>query len=105
MNKNYDALINVSLLTSEDGGRKKPIHNAYRGAHLIKEDYLTSASLDFVDVEILQPGDSAKAFVNYLSPEVYPKSLWIGKEMNIQEGGRLVGKATILEIYNETLRK
>jgi len=36
MNNKHDALVEVSLLKSELGGRESPIFCGYRGCHLIK---------------------------------------------------------------------
>jgi hypothetical protein len=41
----YDALIELTLLSTEKGGRKGLILSGYRGAHLIKEKYLTSGTV------------------------------------------------------------
>jgi elongation factor Tu len=40
-----------------------------------------------------------------LSPEIYPRSLWVGKVIAVQEGARVVGWAKIVEILNEVLRR
>ncbi len=105
MEKDYDAFVQVSLLQTEAGGRAGPIFSGYKGSHLIKEDYLTTGELDLIEIEMLHPGNIATAYVSYLSPEHYPHTLWIGKEMNVQEGSRVVGKAKILEIYNDLLKR
>ncbi len=105
MNKKFDALIEVSLLPSDRGGREGPILSGYRGAHLIKDGYLTSGIIQLIEKEALFPGETTIAFVNYLTPEVYPNTLWVGKEMNIQEGGKIAGKATIKEVCNNRLLK
>ena len=38
-----------------------------------------------------------------MSPKVYPGCLWPGKRINIQEGSRIVGCATIIEVLNPIL--
>ncbi len=105
MQRDYDALIEISLLPTEKGGRKLPIFSGYKGAHLIREEYLTSGSIELIDGETLYPGETAIAFVNYLTPEFYPHSLWIGKTIDIQEGSQVVGTSKVIEVYNETLLK
>ncbi len=101
----YDALVNFTLLETESGGREAPVANGYRGSHLIDDDYLTSGQMDFIDDELVFPGSSIKAFVTYISPKQYPKTLWVGKIMNIQEGSKVVGKAEVLAVYNELLKR
>jgi elongation factor Tu len=57
----------------------------------------------FFENDILMPGESARAYIKLLAPEYYPKSLSVGKEINMNSGGRVIGKVTILELYNEIL--
>lgn len=101
--RDYVALIEVELFSTEESGRTRGIMSGYRGAHKVKPDYLTSGSIELIDVDILEPGEKALAFVNYITPEYYPGCLWPGKVMNVQEGGRVVGRSRIVEIYNEVL--
>ena len=49
------------------------------------------------------PNGTAKGTITFLSPEAYPQWLWIGKKINIQEGPRAVGYATISKIFNPFL--
>ena len=105
MNDEFDALIEVTLLSTSEGGGKTSICSGYKGQHLIKENYQTSGNIQLIDKNILNPGETATAFVNYLSPDFYPKTLWIGKEMELKEGGRIVGRTIVKEIYNKILLK
>ena len=55
-------------------------------------------------MKVVPPNGTAKGTITFLSPEAYPHSLWIGKIINIQEGDRIVGYATIVKIFNPLLR-
>lgn len=46
-----------------------------------------------------------EAKITFLSPEAYPRTLWIGKKTRIQEGSRIVGYAEVTQIFNELVRK
>lgn len=98
-----DAEIELHLLATALGGRVRPVATGYRGAHLVREGYLTSGEIVLTDREWLMPGDSAPALVTYVSPEAYPACLWVGKTMPVQEGGRVVGSATIRRVLNPVL--
>lgn len=99
MNKSPD----VEVLFEFNGTRKTPAANGYRPAHLVTENYLTTGIHHYYDVDSVLPNGTAKGTITFLSPEVYPSCLWIGKKINIQEGERIVGYATITKIYNPIL--
>ena len=50
------------------------------------------------------PGETVLGTITFITPEVYPKTLWIGKEIGIYEGGRMVGTALITKIFNPVLK-
>ena len=85
--------------------RKRAVWDGYRPAHLIKEDYLTTGIHHYYEVDFVNPGGTAKGTITFITPEAYPHCLWIGKKINIQEGARVVGHATIIDIYNPLLKK
>lgn len=46
-----------------------------------------------------------QATVLHIWPEYYPRTLWIGRVLTIQEGSMIVGYAEITQIYNDILIK
>ena len=98
-----DLLPDVEVLFKFNGTRKTPVIDGYRPAHLVTEDYLTTGIHHYYEVDAVLPTGTAKVTITFLSPEAYPCCLWIGKSIRIQEGERIVGHATILEIYNSIL--
>lgn len=101
----HDCKAMISALETEKGGRKKPFFNGYRPNHLIKPDYLTSGTHAYIDQDSIQPGSCAEGYIDFVTPEFYPESLWVGRKIRVQEGNRLVGIARILEVYNKLLLK
>ena len=85
--------------------RKHPAHNGYRPAHLITNNCLTTGVHHYYDVEELAPNSSAKGTITFITPEVYPHCLWIGKTISIQEGEKIIGFATIIKIFNPILER
>ena len=98
-----DRLPDVEVLFEFNGTRKKSALDGYRPAHLITDDYLTTGIHHYYGVESVLPNGTAHGTITFLSPEAYPHCLWIGKRINIQEGARIVGYATITSIFNQLL--
>ncbi len=86
--------------------RRYPVASGvYRPHHLVKDDYMTTGLHHYYDVAEVAPGSSAYGTITFLSPESYPHTLYIGKRIQISEGERVVGYATVLKIFNTLLKK
>ena len=94
----------IAFIKTEDGGRRSPCTSGYRPAHLVKEDYLTTGVHQYYGKELVFPGETTIGTITFITPEAYPHCLWQGKRMNIQEGNKIVGYATVVKIFNELLR-
>lgn len=98
-----DKFPDVEVLFEFNGTRKNPAYDGYRPVHLVNDSYLTSGIHHYYEVDSVLPNGTAKGTISFLSPEAYPNCLWIGKKINIQEGERVIGFATIMDIYNSVL--
>ncbi|MFT5127986.1 MAG: hypothetical protein ACI8W8_001594 [Rhodothermales bacterium] len=98
-----DILARFRLFKADHGGRSSHVRSGYRPQHLVRDDYLASGTHQYLDIEVVAPGESARATVKFLAPEAYPKSMRPGCLLQVQEGARLVGILTVLEVYNSTL--
>lgn len=96
-------LPDVEVLFEFNDTRKKAVFDGYRPAHLVTGNYLTTGIHHYYDVDSVNPNGTAKGTITFLSPEAYPHCLWVGKKISIQEGERIVGYATIIDIYNSVL--
>jgi len=105
MKRDPDIEAHVALLSTEDGGRQGPAFSGYRPNHLVTENYLTSGTHEYIGVDQLEPGSSTIANITFVSPEFYPNCLTVGQTINVQEGGKIVGYATIRKIFNPLLEK
>lgn len=99
MNKTPD----VEVIFEFNNVRKNPASDGYRPAHLIKADYLTTGIHHYYDADTVAPNGTAKGTISFITPEAYPACLWVGKKINIQEGEKIVGYATITKIFNPIL--
>ena len=93
----------IEVMFEFNGNRKTPIFDGYRPAHLVKDKYLTTGIHHYYGTNIVLPNGSVKGTITFITPQFYPACLWIGKKINIQEGEKVVGYATVLKIFNDTL--
>lgn len=85
------------------GTRRYPAVDGYRPHHLIKDDFITSGVHHYYNVSEVAPDGTATGTITFLAH--YPHCLWVGKKINIQEGARVVGYATITKVINPILEK
>jgi translation elongation factor EF-Tu-like GTPase len=95
----------VSFIPTAEGGKSNAVKSGYRPNHLVKEGYLTSGHHEYLDKELVSPGESATAHIWFISPEQYPHTMQVGSVIRVQEGSRLVGHAKVTKVFNEILAK
>lgn len=84
--------------------RKNNVYEGYRPAHLVCDNYLTTGLHHYYDLQEDAEG-MLKGTIVFVSPEAYPHSLWIGKKVVMYEGAKIIGYATITQIFNPILDK
>jgi translation elongation factor EF-Tu-like GTPase len=105
LNRDPDIEAEITLFSTAQGGRQSAALSGYRPAHKVRDDYLTTGVHNYDDGKELMPGGTTRGTITFLSPELYPHCLWVGREIDIQEGGRLVGRARVVKILNPLLEK
>jgi elongation factor Tu len=103
MNRPHDVEGEFRLLSPKEGGRHRPVISGYRPTHKLHENYLTSGQHEYLGVDQIAPGEVARVGVWFITPDVYPRSLWIGREIDVMEGSRIIGKLVITKIFNHIL--
>lgn len=86
------------------GYRKDNVYEGYRPAHMICENYLTTGLHSYYNLHNSSKKE-LKGTITFISPENYPKCLWIGKKIAMYEGNNIIGYATITDIFNPILYK
>ena len=104
-NPRPDARVLFKLTAESVIGGPKLVLSGYHPTYDIRDDYWSSVMHEFLDVERVVTGETAAANVVFITPEVYPHSLWVGRKLTVREGNRIVGEATILDIYNPFLKR
>lgn len=100
-----DVEAEITLLSTEDGGRQSPVYSGYRPGHKVREDYITTGSHTYFDCEEVLPGQTVQGAISFITPEAYPHCLWVGREIDLHEGSRVVGHVRITKIFNTLLEK
>ncbi|MDU1903700.1 MAG: hypothetical protein E6772_02860 [Dysgonomonas sp.] len=90
----------VYYLTTQEGGRVTPVATGYRGQFYYDGNNY-DAPQEFVDKETCSPGESVKAYFRTLSPHYHIGKFYEGKEFEIREGARVVGKGIITKVLRE----
>lgn len=93
----------VEVVFEFNGMRARPIYDGYRPVHLVTENYLTTGVHHYRGVESMPSNGIVQGTITFITPEAYPHCLWIGKRICIQDGGRIIGYATVTDIYNPLL--
>lgn len=87
----------IYFLTSEEGGRSTPAFTGYR-PQFYYDNHDWDASHIYPDVEAVNPGETVRAYLGFLSPQEHVGKVYVGMEFLIREGARTVGKGTITKI-------
>jgi translation elongation factor EF-Tu-like GTPase len=92
-----DVEAEITYLTTEEGGRRKPGFNGYR-PQFRYDGHDWDAIHTYPDVELVMPGQTATAYLSFISPECHVGRLFPGKKFEICEGARVVGRGRITKI-------
>lgn len=93
------------LFTAEQGGRQQAVLSGYRPLHKLYDNYFSSGKHEYPENGSANPGEVTVARVWLITPEVYPASIWVGRQLEILESPcKVVGTLTVQEIINPILR-
>ena len=82
---------------------KKEVHDGYRPSHMVKENCLTTGLHHYYKDKNID--GEVKGTITFITPEEYPACLWIGKKIEMFDGSKLIGYATVLKIFNAVLNR
>ena len=98
-----DLEVAIVFLPTEHGGRKGSAFSGYR-----PQFYYDGADWDalqsYPDQSEVRPGEAARAYLYFLSPEPHEGRLWPGKPFLIREGQRTVGYGVVRRVLNSRLQ-
>jgi elongation factor Tu len=103
LNRGPDFEADVELLSTEEGGRRRPCRSGYRPHLRIRAGELVSGAHEYVGTAEVWPGGKATARITLITPEHYERSLSVGMRIPFSEGPRVVGYATVTQILDPRL--
>ena len=98
----------VYLLTEAEGGRRTPITSGYRPDHNFERDEpvaLNCAIHEYPNGDLFNPGETARALLWLLAPDLNASRLYEGMKFTAQEGSRIVARCRIIRVLNPELRR
>lgn len=99
----YQYCPDVEVSFSFNGTRQSPAADGYRPSHELIDGDLTSGIHRYYCKQEVDPDGTAEGTIRFLTPEFYPRSLWVGKEIPFYDDGKIVGTATVRLIFNPVL--
>lgn len=85
--------------------RKTPVKDGYRADHRFDEQHIAIGVHHYQGVSQVSPDESAFGTISFVAPEYCPHSLYVGKEILIQEGEKIVGSATVIKVNSPILER
>lgn len=83
----------------------RQVLSGYRPVYDVRADYRTSVNHEFATAGGARTGERVLADVWFITPEVYPGTLWPGRVLRVAEGSRIVGIATVEQVFNTALSR
>src|SRR5262245_11497935 len=94
-----DIEVELRFLTTAEGGRKGPAFSGYR-PQFYYDGHDWDAVHEYPDVEQVNPGDTVRAFLAFLSPTEHLRKLMPGKSFQCREGQRVIAEGQVLRILD-----
>ena len=85
--------------------RQTAVKDGYRADHRFDEQHIAIGVHHYQGVSQVSPGESAFGTISFVAPEYYSHSLYEGKEILIQEGEKIVGRATVIKVNSPILER
>jgi len=94
----------IYYLSTEEGGRKTSVKTGYRG-QFYYDGADWDAQQEFIDKQECKPGESVCVHLHTLSPQYHKGKFFIGKEFEIREGAKIVGRGKITNVIRSDFQK
>jgi translation elongation factor EF-Tu-like GTPase len=89
----------ITFVPTDRGGRTTPAFSGYRPQFYYNEQNF-DADQEYPDVEAVFPGQTVRAFLRFLSPDVHIDRVRPGLEFEVREGVRIVARGRVTKILN-----
>ena len=100
-----DIEADISFLSTEAGGKSNSVRSGYRPNHDFGlNGMLNDAHHEYIGVESVAPGTTARAQLWLLAPEYQVGRLYPGFKFTVQEGPHVVAHGVIVNVVNPALQ-
>src|SRR5205807_8066428 len=89
----------VTFVPTEQGGRKTPAFSGYR-PQFYYDGHDWDADQEYPDVESVAPGQTVRALLRFLSPDLQVGRVHPGMEFQVREGARVVAHGRVKKILH-----
>lgn len=94
-----DIEVEMTFLKTEEGGRTGPAFDGYR-PQFFYEGQHWCAMHTYIGTDSVNPGDTVRAYLSFLSPEYHVGRIAPGMLFSICEGSRVIAKGHVLKIID-----
>ena len=94
----YDIRAIITLLPTDQGGRKGPVRTGYRPSFAFNTEKYYCGEIRLIARKELQPGQTSKAFIRMLPAKTIRKNLKAADAFRITEGTKTVGIGVIEKV-------
>src|SRR5262245_41864393 len=94
-----DIEVELRFLSPSEGGRKVPAFSGYR-PQFYYDGHDWDAVHEYPDVTQVNPGDTVRAFLAFLSPQEHLHKLIPGKHFQCREGTRVIAEGRVVRILD-----
>ncbi|MBF0503326.1 MAG: elongation factor Tu [Candidatus Riflebacteria bacterium] len=92
-----DIEVEMTFLTTEDGGRRTPVQSGYR-SQFYYNGHDWDAVHTYIGTDEVNPGQTIRAYLAFLSPDMHVGRIHPGLEFLIREGLRTVARGQVLQV-------
>ena len=92
-----DVEAEIVFLPTDAGGREGPAFSGYR-PQFFCDGHDWDAIQAYPDVECVNPGDTVRAYLSFMSPEMHVGKICLGMIFLLREGHKTVGYGRVTQV-------
>ena len=94
-----DVEVELHFVPTDQGGKKNPVRSGYRPQFFYRgQDW--DAQHTYIDRDEVQPGDSVRAYLTFMSPDLHLGHISEGMPFMVREGQLVVAYGRVLRILD-----
>ena len=97
LTKYKDAEVELSFVPTEQGGRSTPVASGYR-PQFYRDGKYNDAVHTYIGVARVHPGQTVRAYLSFIRPDLQVGHLHPGTVFEIREGERVIARGHVIRI-------